>query len=101
MLDTYRFAAGGQGAIDIPRFLRPRSPTIVEAGLRRVVKGRDLMRRWWAWRRDLDEFADQGGLDQARAALVNLAGELIPPEGLPYIYYELQGLEIPNSGESL
>ena len=39
------------------------------AGVRRVVSGRDLMRRWIAWRREAGEYEGQGSHDQARDAL--------------------------------
>jgi hypothetical protein len=46
---------------------------IVSAGLRRVVYGRDLLRRWWAWRRETDEFGGQGTLELTREALRGLS----------------------------
>lgn len=42
---------------------------IVTAGVRQVVNGRELVRRWLAWRRETDEYADQGTLDLARVTL--------------------------------
>jgi hypothetical protein len=65
---------------------------IVSAGVRQVVSGRDLTRRWWSWRRDADEFTDQGGRDIAVQALGELAAILIPNEdeavaaGIPRVY---------------
>jgi hypothetical protein len=50
---------------------------IMEAGVLRVVQGRDLARRWWAWRRECDEFAGQGGLTQAREALGSMSLKLV------------------------
>lgn len=49
---------------------------IMSAGVTRVVSGRDLMRRWTAWRREADEFENQGALDQARKALQGLREQL-------------------------
>jgi hypothetical protein len=42
---------------------------IMSAGVKRVVTGRDLMRRWVAWRRERDEFEGQASLDKVREAL--------------------------------
>jgi hypothetical protein len=69
---------------------------IMSAGVRRVVQGRDLVRRWWAWRRDTDEFAGQGGLDEARQALGIIADTLVIeaqwPRNYPDIRARLQEL---------
>lgn len=95
--ETHRelMAAPWERGKTLDRMVRQKEVELVDAGLRKVVKGRDLMQRWWLWRRDMDEFADQGGLDQARTALAALAGRLIPPDKMPEIFYELQGEERP------
>jgi len=49
--------------------IRRQEIQLVSSGLRQVVYGRDLLRRWWAWRRETDEFRGQGTLDVARGAL--------------------------------
>jgi hypothetical protein len=54
-----------------------RTDEIMEAGVLRVVQGRDLARRWWAWRRERDEFAGQGSLHEARDALGAIALKLV------------------------
>ncbi|HTB49078.1 MAG TPA: hypothetical protein VK712_03280 [Verrucomicrobiae bacterium] len=65
-------------------FVRNRRPEeIVSAGLRRVIDGRDLLRRWWAWRRDTDEFRGQGTVDMCREALRVLIETLSPDLNLP------------------
>ena len=46
-----------------------REAVIVSAGVRRVVKGRELGQRWAIWRRQSGEYEDQGGLLMARNAL--------------------------------
>jgi hypothetical protein len=51
---------------------------IVSAGLRQVVQGRDLVRRWWSWRRQTDEFADQGSREIVHLALNELSAMLVP-----------------------
>jgi hypothetical protein len=50
---------------------------IMSNGVRQVVRGRELVRRWWAWRRETDEFVGQGSLDEARQALGVLAETLV------------------------
>jgi hypothetical protein len=57
---------------DIPRMIEGYEDRIMMAGVQQVVNGRDLMRRWAAWRRETDEFAGQGSLDQAREALLSV-----------------------------
>jgi hypothetical protein len=70
--------------------IRQREPEeIVSRGLRRVIDGRDLMRRWWAWRRETDEFRGQGTLDIAREALRKLI-ETVAPGQLPEPYVALR-----------
>ena len=82
---------------EIPSQIRRQEFEIVNAGLRSVVRGRDLMRRWWAWRREADEFAEQGSLSQAKAALIQLVGHFVPPENMPpHISYDLQGSSAPT-----
>lgn len=88
-------AAPWEEGKSLDRMVRQKEVELVDAGVRKVVKGRELMQRWWLWRRDMDEFADQGGLDQARTALAALAGRLVPPDKMPEIFYELQGKERP------
>ncbi len=46
---------------------------IMVAGVRRVTKGTDLTRRWWAWRRQTDEFEGQGSFDATICALDSIA----------------------------
>jgi hypothetical protein len=56
-------------AKDAPRLIEGHEDRIMMAGVRRIVSGRDLMRRWIAWRREADEYEGQGSIDQARDAL--------------------------------
>jgi hypothetical protein len=72
--------AYGPGSIGVIRQRKPEE--IVTSGLRKVIDGRDLMRRWWAWRRETDEFRGQGSLDIARNALRSLI-ETVAPSELP------------------
>ncbi len=76
---------------EVPGQLRRQEFEIVNVGLRRIVRGRDLMRRWWSWRREMDEFAGQGSLAEAKAALIRITGRMVSPDKMPYIYYDIQG----------
>src|ERR1700730_8263132 len=48
---------------DMPRLIEEGHHKIMVAGVRRVVSGRDLMRRWVAWHRETDEFAGQDSIE--------------------------------------
>jgi hypothetical protein len=50
----------------LPEILADAEATIISNGLHQIVRGRELMRRWAAWRRQTDEFAGQGTLSQAQ-----------------------------------
>jgi hypothetical protein len=67
---------------------------ILDAGVLQVVQGRDVVRRWWAWRRERDEFAGQGSLDEAREALgamsLKLVSEKLWPPQFRTVLRELQ-----------
>lgn len=64
--------------------IRARKPeVIVSSGLRRVLYGRELLRKWWSWSRDTDEFSGQGTLDIAREALQHMNEKYAPHHGLP------------------
>jgi hypothetical protein len=81
-------AAWGPNSISI---IRRREARVMSAGLRRVILGRDLMRRWWAWRRETDEYAGQGSLDAARESLRELIETVSPSLDLPEPYLTLRG----------
>jgi Arc/MetJ-type ribon-helix-helix transcriptional regulator len=76
---TWLFSRYLQGE-QVPDGLYGSTAEVMSAGVRRVIQGRDLARRWWAWRRDEDEFAGQGGLDQARHVLGAIAIQLVRGE---------------------
>ncbi len=69
---------------------------IVSAGLVQVVRGRELTRRWWAWRRQTEEFTDQGSREVAYQALQELGQMLVPDRnaaeqaGFPPTYMPLK-----------
>lgn len=71
--------------------VRQSEAQLMSGGLRRVVHGRDLMQRWWSWRRETGEYADdRGGLNQARESLKDLIMLLTPELGLPESYTTLR-----------
>jgi hypothetical protein len=65
---------------------------VIALGLRTRIDGRDMLRRWRAWRRETDEYAGQGTLDLAREALRGVVQLLLPDEILPRSYRQLRGL---------
>ena len=76
-----------EGDFDVVRGSEAR---LVSVGLSRVVHARDILQRWWSWRREVGDYADQGGLDQARHALAGLVQLLTPDLGLPESYEGLR-----------
>jgi hypothetical protein len=73
--------------------MRRREAAIVSGGLRRVLQGRDLMRRWWSWRRETDEYSGQGSLDIARDTLAELVVAYCNDPEVPEPYLALRGAE--------
>jgi hypothetical protein len=68
-----RLSEGGEyPSREMPRLIEGHEDQIMVEGLRKAVNGRDLMRRWIAWRRESGEYEGQGSLDQAREALGGL-----------------------------
>ncbi|HTC71846.1 MAG TPA: hypothetical protein VK655_03085 [Solirubrobacteraceae bacterium] len=65
---------------------------VISAGRRTRLDGHDMLRRWQAWRRGTDEYADQGTLDLAREALRGVVQLLLPDDPLPESYRKLRGL---------
>lgn len=51
---------------------------IEDGGIERYAVGKHLVRRWWRWRRDLEEFEGQRGPERAVAAL-RLGAEALMP----------------------
>jgi hypothetical protein len=82
--------AWGSDSIGI---IRRQEAGVVSGGLHRVIYGRDLMRRWWAWRRGTDQFAGQGTVDLAREALRALIETTHPDMGLPETYLALRNVD--------
>ncbi len=59
---------------------------IVSAGRVVRVTGRDLLRRWWSWRRGVDEFEGEGTLNLARETLVKIGELLVTPEARRFVH---------------
>lgn len=43
--------------------------TILDCGVEKEVSGRELMQRWWNWRRGMDRYAETNSAELAREAL--------------------------------
>lgn len=56
---------------------------ILDKGLRTTIKGSDVLRRWWSWRRQIDEFEGAGSFDAARCALEGIAATLMTKSIMP------------------
>jgi hypothetical protein len=70
-----------------------RDDEVISQGRRVRIDGNDLMRRWLAWRRQTEEYTDQGTLDLAREALREIVQLLVPDHPLPESYRALRGLD--------
>lgn len=92
--------AGSEEDIEYDDVVRQSSVRLVSAGLHRVVHGRDLMQRWWSWRRATGEYADGAGLNQARESLKGLIELLAPELGLPESYTALSQPSNPEAQTS-
>jgi hypothetical protein len=73
-------------AEDLPQAIAGETAEVMEAGQLRVIQGRELSRRWWAWRRECQEFAWSGALTETREALIVLANRLVTSRHWPHEY---------------
>lgn len=73
-----------------PKTLLGVTEEVVSGGLRRVIQGRDLVRRLASWRRETDEFARQGTLNKAREALGVIATMLVLDANWPREHEDLR-----------
>jgi hypothetical protein len=80
-------------AHETPTYISQQEDRIVASGVHQVVSGRDLMRRWIDWRREAEEYKDQGTLDMAREALSGLVVLLGPRVPVPESYTALRALQ--------
>ncbi len=76
--------------VEMAEKLSSQEATIVSAGMHKIITGRDLVRRWLAWRRGTDEFKGQGTLDIARETLQDLHRLVTPDKSLPDSYISLR-----------
>ena len=51
---------------------RQQEVQLISNGLIRIIYGRDLVRRWWAWRRQTDEYTGQDSLSLACDGLTGI-----------------------------
>jgi hypothetical protein len=88
---------------DVPSQLRQEGYQRISSGVSSRIEGRELMSRWWAWRRELDQFAGQESLIEARATVARMTALLIRPSEMPDIYYDLVGRDrpVPYGDQSL
>jgi len=86
LYDAYG-AAWGPDSIQI---IRNQEARVMSSGLQRVLLGRDLVRRWWAWRRETDEYSGQGSAAAARETLRKMIETLSPDLDLPEPYLALR-----------
>lgn len=63
--------------------MRRQEIAVLSNGLVHVMHGREVLRKWWAWRRETDEFVGQGSIDEACAVLGTLANMFAIKEGRP------------------
>lgn len=68
---------------DIAGAIWGQADEIMQDGLIRVVQGRELVRRWWAWRREVEEFAGQGALEETQQALGEIITTLVSDSNWP------------------
>jgi hypothetical protein len=94
LLDTHRREIpSGPFEVGSPHWREAAGPdaaTIMSAGIVRAAYGRDLLQRWWSWRRETGEYEGQGSLEQAREALGGVIALLSPELGLPESYVDLR-----------
>ncbi|MBS1860417.1 MAG: hypothetical protein JSS68_01755 [Actinobacteria bacterium] len=79
----------------LPELLQTTELELMTNGVRRAVRGRDLLQRWSEWRHGVGEFEGQDGYQEAMKALALMTARLVPPSVLPAAYYEVMGLEPP------
>jgi hypothetical protein len=68
-LDTYKAARSVESrklGMRAQEVVAGAETTITSNGLHQVIKGRELIRRWSAWRREVDEFAGQATVEEAQ-----------------------------------
>jgi len=96
-----RYVAGLDPSYDsVAKDLGGQEAEIVSGGIRRVVRGGDLLKRWIAWRRQTGDYANQGTLDLAREALRGIVEKLVLYEDpLPPSYVILRQIDTEHKTE--
>jgi hypothetical protein len=83
----------------VAKTLGGREDEIVSGGIRRVVRGDELLQRWVAWRRQTGDYEGQGTLDLAREALRGVVEKLVLHEPLPPSYVILRQINTEHEAE--
>jgi hypothetical protein len=78
----------------LAELLRTTELEFMSSGVRRAVRGRDLLQRWWEWRRGVGEFEGQGSYKEATKALGLMTARLLTRSDID-AYYDLMGREVP------
>lgn len=65
---------------------------VTSGGVKQVIQGREVVRRLAAWRRETDEFAQQGTLDEAREALGTIATTLVIEPNWPREHEDIRAM---------
>jgi hypothetical protein len=96
LLDGYDFPNSALDTYDMRgddgwrEFANQSEAEVMSAGIRRIIRGRDLLQHWWSWRRETGEYEGQGSLEQARESLGGVIALLSPELGLPESYVNLR-----------
>jgi hypothetical protein len=80
----------GEPGIHEPETLLGVAEEVTSAGIKQVIQGSEVVRRLSAWRREQDEFAGQGTLDEAREALGEIALTLVTEDNWPRGHEDLR-----------
>jgi hypothetical protein len=75
---------------ELPTTLVGKTAEVMSEGVLQVLQGRDLVRRWWAWRRAAFEFKDQGSLEEACLTLGGIAETLVMGHNRPREWPRIQ-----------
>jgi hypothetical protein len=81
-------------APSLAELLRDTELELMSSGVRRAVRGRDLLQRWWEWRRGVGAFEGQGRDEEATKALGLMTARLLERSEIDY-YYGVVGREVP------
>jgi hypothetical protein len=96
LIDTRYYELTGPGLYNKTPLgmIRQRKMWGFDAGRRSEKPGGELLDAWWAWRRDIFEFQEQGGIDYALASLRGIAQILVPHTPQVASYKPTQGADL-------